>query len=546
MRTGGAGNRDAGDVTRSLIVGSGPAAAGVALALVDDPDQQVIVLDIGHRVGDDRRRIIDRLAGASPAKWDERDVDAIRAQPVGARVKGLPQKRSYGSDYPFEDVGQLQGVDADGHVNRSVVSGAYGGLSNVWGSQVMPFTRATFTRWPVSYDEMVPHYRAILSEIPYAGEEDALAAQFPLLGDAAPLPRLAPRSTAVLEAFERHRSELEGIGVTVGRARLAFSAGSCVRCGLCMTGCPYSLIYSSAQTFDRLRAARRVTYHDGLVAVEVGQDGTTPFVVAQELGTDRLQRFDADRVYLACGSVGTTRLVLSSLGVFDQDVELGESAQFVVPMASRRPVPDPTRVTEFTLNQFNMAITLDDIGLDVAQVHFYPHNPAMEDALPGPLRTPAGRPLGIQALRRLTVGLGYLPSWESPRLRMRVTPPSAGGRLAGIHLSGDERTTAGNPMFRKVTLRMLQAAARLDLWPVVPMASISAPGKSYHFGGSLPHRTAPADGPLTTDRLGRLSAWSKVHMVDASVFPTVPATTFTLTIMANAHRIAQESRGAGA
>ena len=326
--------------------------------------------------------------------------------------------------------------------------------------------------------------------------------------------------------------------MTVGRARLAFAAGRCVRCGLCMTGCPYSLIYSSSQTFDRLRAARRIDYLDGLLVVEVGQDGTTPFVIAEELGSDRRRRFEADRVYLACGAVGTTRLVLSSLGIFDQDVELAESAQFVVPMVSLRPVPDPTVVSEFTLNQFNMAVTLDDIGLDVAQIHFYPHNPAMEDALPGLLRSPMGRPLGVQVLRRLTVGLGYLPSWESPKLRMRVTPPDTGGGPAGIRLSGDERVAAGNPMLRSVTRRMLRAAPRLDLWPVVPMASMSAPGKSYHFGGSLPHRTAPADGPITTDRLGRLAAWSRVHVVDASVFPTVPATTFTLTIMANAHRIA--------
>jgi choline dehydrogenase-like flavoprotein len=533
-------------MTRSLIIGSGPAAAGVALALVDDPDQQVTVLDIGHQVDAERRTVIDRMAGEAPDQWTAEDVEAIRAQPVGARTKGLPQKLSYGSDYPFEDVGQLHDVEATGHVNRSVVSGAYGGLSNVWGSQVMPFTSATFSRWPVSYDEMVPHYRAILSEIPYAGEEDALAAQFPLIGEATPLPPLAPRSTAVLDAADRNRAWLHGLGIAVGRARLAFDAGSCVRCGLCMTGCPYSLIYSAAQTFDRLRSEDRVSYHDGLMAVEVGQVGDTPFVMARESGSDRLQRFDADRIYLACGAVGTTRLVLSSLHVYDQDVQLGESAQFVVPMLSRRPVADPTTVTEFTLNQFNMVVTLDDIGLDVSQIHFYPHNPAMEEALPKLLQSPGGQALGNHVLRRLTVGLGYLPSWESPAIRMRVTAPDTTGGLAGIRLSGDERTTAGNPMFRKVVRRMLRAAPRLDLWPVLPMAFISAPGKSYHFGGSLPHRTDPADGPLTTDRQGRLAAWSKVHMVDASVFPTVPATTFTLTIMANAHRIARESMEADA
>ena len=96
-------------------------------------------------------------------------------------------------------------------------------------------------------------------------------------------------------------------------------------------------------------------------------------------------------------------------------------------------------------------------------------------------------------------------------------------------------------MFRQVMRRVLQAAPLIDLWPAFPMMFFSAAGKSYHFGGSFPHSDAPADGPLTTDRLGRLRQWSRVHLVDASVFPTVPATTFTLTIMANSHRIATET-----
>jgi choline dehydrogenase-like flavoprotein len=74
------------------------------------------------------------------------------------------------------------------------------------------------------------------------------------------------------------------------------------------------------------------------------------------------------------------------------------------------------------------------------------------------------------------------------------------------------------------------------------MISLSAAAKSYHVGSSFPH-----GGPRTmtrTDRTGRLAAWDNIHLVDASVFPVVPATTFTLTIMANAHRIASETLGA--
>jgi choline dehydrogenase-like flavoprotein len=98
-------------------------------------------------------------------------------------------------------------------------------------------------------------------------------------------------------------------------------------------------------------------------------------------------------------------------------------------------------------------------------------------------------------------------------------------------------------MLGEVLRRMWRAAPHLDLWPVTPRLLVSGAGKSYHFGGSFPHRRHGArPGPgLSTDRWGRLPEWEHVHLVDASVFPSVPATTFTLTIMANAHRIAAES-----
>ncbi len=43
------------------------------------------------------------------------------------------------------------------------------------------------------------------------------------------------------------------------------------------------------------------------------------------------------------------------------------------------------------------------------------------------------------------------------------------------------------------------------------------------------------------DIFGLLHGFSRLHLVDASVFPTLPASTITLSVMANAHRI-----GAGA
>jgi choline dehydrogenase-like flavoprotein len=71
------------------------------------------------------------------------------------------------------------------------------------------------------------------------------------------------------------------------------------------------------------------------------------------------------------------------------------------------------------------------------------------------------------------------------------------------------------------------------------MLQLAEPGRSFHCGGSLPMRMQP--GKFESDTLGRLHGWSRIHAVDASVLPSVPATTITFSVMANAHRIGWET-----
>lgn len=528
----------------AVIIGSGPAAAGAALALTAQPDVEVKVLDVGLRLEANRHDAVERLASTGPEEWSADLVELVASRPVTSNGGGLPEKRTYGSDFPFRDVGQLTGLTPEHDVHRRLISAAYGGFTNVWGAQVMPYTPATFGDWPVTSSEMEPHYRAVLDSIPYAGEEDDLARLFPLIGSPDPLPPMSERSTHVLAAYTRHRAALNRIGVTVGKARLAMSSPACVSCGLCMSGCPYGLIYSASQTFDELCRKGRISYCGGLLATRVTEDENSATVEASETATGRVRHFTADRVYIACGGVGTTRLILGSLGLFDHEVTMAESVQFMLPMVSLTATLDPRRVRQFTLNQFNMVVALDQKGLDVSQLHFYTYDPAFLDALPRPLQAPAMEGVMLQVLRRLTVALGYLPSWASPRLRLRARP-SADDSIPDLVISREPARWVQNRMLRRVIGRVARAAPLLDLYPVVPSLKLATGGKSYHFGGSFPHRREQsgngAGRTAASDSLGRIGGWKRIHAVDASVLPSVAATTFTLTVMANAHRIATAS-----
>ena len=126
---------------------------------------------------------------------------------------------------------------------------------------------------------------------------------------------------------------------------------------------------------------------------------------------------------------------------------------------------------------------------------------------------------------------GYLHSCESPGIALHVEP----GR---VRLVGERRAVGVSRVVRRVA----RAGHLLGMFPIPGLVQLGAPGKSNHVGGSFPMRRGP--GELESDVLGRLAGFERVHIVDASVFPSIPATTVTLTAMAT--RTESPRRQAGA
>jgi ferredoxin len=499
----------------------------------------VQVLDIGGRLEPANDEARARMSTASPEEWSVDDLRAISLTAVASEQHRIPEKRNFGSDFPFRNFGQLDGLSSESGINSRVISGAYGGFSNTWGAQTMVFSEATFDDWPFPRSDLESDYRAILRAIPYSGEEDDLAEYFPLWGPADRLPPLSEGSERVLSRYERHRLRVRRQGVLLGKARLAFNGRDCVSCGLCMTGCPYSFVYSASQTFDDLIRNGRISYTGGFVALRLGELDGRPFVDARSLATGDVETFRADKVFVAAGALGTTRLVAQSLGMWSRRIHMKESAQFLMPLLAIRGIKDLSQEGTFTLNQFNVVMPFDESGHDIVQIHGYPYNAAMDDSLPAVLSLPAFRGLSEMLLRRLTVGLGYLPSWWSPGFDVSLECPSDDEHIAAMTLfpSTDDGSLARRKL-RTITRKLVMVAPSLELVPVLSHVALSAPGKSYHFGGSFPHSRTPKHDEQT-DFVGRLHPWRNIHLADATVFPTIPATTFTLSIMANAHRIAR-------
>ncbi|HEV7677214.1 MAG TPA: 4Fe-4S ferredoxin [Candidatus Dormibacteraeota bacterium] len=529
----------------ALIIGSGPAAAATALALAGDGSVAVTVVDLGTELEDERRLARERMSALQPGQWDPDDLRLVARPPAGDGAGRLPEKLSFGSSYPFAEAGQLSPMAVEQGIVGALISGGYGGFSAVWGSQLLPYPRGEMGAWPVSEEDMAPHYRSVLDAVPFAAAEDDLAGPLPLYGLPQPPLPLSSRARAILDRYRRHRTALNRMGLLLGQARTGVRASACVACGLCMTGCPYSLIYSSAHTLDDLRARGRITYHGNLLAVRVEEDTTSATVVTRHRSTGEQHTFTADRVFVACGAIGSARLVLDSLRVYGEDVPVLESAQFLVPFVSSRSAGDPLQQQAHAMSQLSSVLDLPAVAAERIHLQLYTYNPSFVEALPGVVRDGPGRAAMGQLLSRLSVGLGYLPSSVSPRMRLRLNAPASPSLRAPLVVTRDPSSPDARPLMRPIKRALLRIAPHLDLWPIVPRVTLTPLGKSYHWGGSFPHAEPSSRGRFGSDRAGRVAGWRRVHLVDGAVAPSLAATSFTLTIMANAHRIASEALALG-
>ncbi len=520
-----------------IVVGSGPAAAGATMAL-EATSLDVTVIDIGLTLDNQRQSVLQELRAEVRDRWSPENLALITEAPAAGSAVGLPEKRTYGSDYPYRDVGQLDGIRTDQHLNSKLVSGAYGGFSTVWGAQFMPFSESILSEWPVPRSALARSYEKVFDRVPFTAVDDDLGQKYPLYATPIAAPFMSARARQILQRYDRHKPRIRRYGLVMGQARTAVDQRGCVKCGLCHTGCPYGLIYSSAQTFDEMRLRNRVRFESGWIVHAVGEDTTEAFADAQNAHTKERRRFTGDVVLVATGSIKSTQLVASSLKQYEGELTLKESRQFVVPMISLRGVPDPQQEDQNTLGQLFVAEDDSIMGSDASALQLYTYDPSFSAALPSLFRLPIASRITPEIIRRLSVGIGYLPSRLSASMTITLGPPKDRTGLASLVIS--EQPSDRQPLaIRHFARRLVRAAALLDLWPLIPVLRIAAAGKSYHFGGSLPHHDRPTQW-WQTDELGRVPAWRKIHVVDGAVFPSIGPTTFTATVMANAYRIADE------
>ena len=517
------------------VIGSGPAGVACAKALLAR-GASVLMLDAGIELENDRAKIVRELSGKKFADWQPSQLSAIQDD-LAATAKGIPVKTLFGSDFPYRETKEK--IPWRGNGIGFQPSLAFGGFSNVWGAAILTYRDADISDWPIKASVLAQHYRAAAEIMGLAGRRDDLEEILPLYSENPNALQLSRQAKSFLTHLEKHREQLRSCGWRFGQSRLAVRAvdstdrKGCVYCGRCMTGCVYGCIYNSADTIRELERDHNFQYQRDVIVTKLREDFGKVFVEAFDRQTRAPLSFEANHVYLAAGVIPTAQILLRSQNAFDRTLTLRDSQYFLFPILLARRTRDVKCEALHALSQIFLELNNRQISSRSVHLQIYTYNDIIAQAVSkslGPAKFLA-RPF----VERLLIVMAYLHSDESATVEMQL---KRDGEKDFLQLDAklNPRT---KPIIKKVLRELLKQFRALGGIPVTPMLQIAEPGRGFHVGGSIPMRAQPKD--FESDLLGRPHGWQNVHAVDASVLPSIPATTITFSVMANAHRIGSET-----
>jgi len=474
----------------------------------------------------------------SPTEWTSGEWKQLgRNDGVTDRV--LPRKLVFGSDY-FYSAEQAEITRMGDYFDGTPPwSPARGGFSTGWGAAVLPPAPTDIANWPVTHDELLHHMREVLAGVPVSEPDDEIGRTFGRLRlEGSDVLELSQGQAELLDRLKLASRSDADAAVLVGQSRLLTQAGStainrCRFCGHCSSGCVYGSIYTAEYDINRWIREGFIDYHGGVTVFDVREQASSVHV---RYGlNDRTESLEADRLFLAAGAVNSARVLLNSSEGAVSRVKMQRVAGVLQLFASPR---SNTVLRPEVNTQTSHFLEIRDSRLSPFWAH-------VQVGQPNELVL---RRLGIHELkgtptpmRRTRLVAGHLISTIlnvhssiGPTYEIQLTPQPNLLPSVKTRSTFDDKNRKIVLSYSRSLARSLRQAGFFRI-PLTRQVTSILPG--YHFGASFPMCAIPQK-PLDTDVLGRPFGWQRVHVVDASVLPAIPATTVGLLTMANAHRIA--------
>lgn len=488
-----------------LVVGSGPAGLSCAYALLKKGHPVCMVdhapLNLGiPKLVDDKK-----LYGA----FFENNPDRL--------------KPNYGSLNPYDFSFGLK------KTNSSIFSSAItGGFSEVWGRVFLPYKNDDLESWPLREEDLRHAYEVVSREVL---QIHSCAYESQEFSHYSPTYEILPTGAKLRTKLKRMRDfDWSSKKMYFEQTRIACNknAKTCIQCGDCIAGCPEDILFSTRVFLKKLFEFPHFKFIPDTEVLKYAEQPDQIKVYCRKSKTQTEEIISAKKIFLGGGVLPTFKIISESMAQ-DKPIKkiVKDSQYYIFPFLTFSSwIPRDEKY--HSLCQWIMGIRDGKISKHRIHIQFYLYNKVYGEQLLRQLGFlyPLLKPMMHFIERHLGIMQIFLHSDDSPDLKIE----NNGGKLS---IEGQ----GVSPISSWALFRKLLNLLGFGLIPLY-LPSRKLPGASFHSGGTFPMRQDPQF--LETNTQGRLAGFNRVYVVDASNFPSIPGTTITYTIMANAYRIGSQ------
>ena len=420
----------------------------------------------------------------------------------------------------------------DSTVNSIVnISLAYGGLSNLWGGAVLPVHDDDITEWPISNKDLKKYYKIVSEFMNILGEEDNLSKVFKPSYLKKYNFSLGKQMNCFYQEILNNEKKFNNNGIFFGRAKLAINPDIPL-----IKEFPYGPIFNSALEIDKVLSHPNFEYQSNIF-VENFQESKSKIIIN---GTNKLNSkkltYEADKLLIGCGTISSTLLLARSLNLKDSVFEAKTNSNAFFPFLRLKRTKGISKDKENNIAQLFLEIKNKNTNNTFVHLQVYEYGDYVLEPIRRIIRkfTPFFVFFSRFILERIVIMQGMLHSDLSDTLQLKVVKYKKNWKIKIV--------ANLNPVVRKKYLSLIKIinnnfskgiAFKLGMF-------IDPPGAGNHIGGTFPMKKYPNPEKNESDTMGRVLGLNNVHIIDASILPSLPAPTITYTIMANAARIADQ------
>ena len=512
------------DQKKVIVVGSGPSGFSSAKALIER-GISVTMLDYGNKLNDgciepfttnyNRKELLE----IKDFKWSER----------GVTNDLVPDGIGFKKQYFYNNSNEIIDSTINSVANLSL---AFGGLSNLWGGASLPVSNKDIPDWPIKNEDLKRFYFEVAKDMTISGEVDNLCNEFgPNVCKSFNF-SLGDQIKDFYDDLLKNQEVLNGRGVFFGRARVAIDPSIPLGQG----DFPYGPIFNSALEVQKLLKNPLFKYIPNVFVRGFREDLDEVSVFGNYKESSQEFSLKGGRLIIACGAVGTALLVASSFKMENKTILAKTNQNAFFPYFRYRRTKGVSKEIENSIAQLFIEINNELTFKRFAHIQVYQYGDYVLEPIKRILKgfTPLFSRIMNSILERLVIMQAMLHSDFSDELELKVVCGTDGRYKLNVVGVKNKKARQGYKKLLKAINKILPGgrAFRLGMF-------IDPPGASNHIGGTFPMREIPRSEKNESDIWGRIKGLEKVHIVDSSILPSLPAPTITFTVMANAVRIAQ-------